>query len=77
MTWADLTVDELTWGRFDWKSKISTNFNLGSEMENQWRIQRGAEGTFALPLKKGGGEEKGGGVSRPSIKHISIHSFAC
>jgi hypothetical protein len=33
-----------------------------------------AEGTFAPPKRK---ERDGGGVFRSSIKHISIHSFAC
>ena len=38
----------------------------------------GEEGTFAPPLKEREREGEGeGAVFRPSIKHISIHSFAC
>jgi hypothetical protein len=53
----------------------STNKNDWPPLYDQWRIQRG-EGTFAPPpLKKE--RERGGTVFRPSIKHISIHAFAC
>ena len=43
----------------------------------QWRIQMGAEGTFAPPplkIKKNRKRERWG-IFRPSIKHISIHSI--